>query len=152
MKEFQGDASLGLAPALHCPARLDEATAARVKAVALQAHRALGCVDFSRTDIRLRSDGTPFVLEVNPLPGLSPLDSNFPVMTSAAGLSHAALIQRIVELAMARYRQACPPAPAGPSTGLAPYGVGRVAGGEDDVRERKRTRRPREPLTPVGLR
>lgn len=105
MKEFQGNASLGLAPAFHCPARLDAGAIARAQAAALSAHRALGCVDFSRTDIRLRADGIPFVLEINPLPGLSPLDSNFPVMTSAAGFSHRALIQRIVALAMARHRE-----------------------------------------------
>jgi D-alanine-D-alanine ligase len=104
MKEYQGNASLGLTPALHCPARLDQATTARVQELALRAHRALGCVDFSRTDIRLRKDGTPFILEINPLPGLSPWDSNFPIMTTAAGLSHHALIQRIVALATARYR------------------------------------------------
>ena len=103
IKEFQGDAARGLAPSLHCPARLNGPTSAQVQDVALRAHRALGCVDFSRTDIRLRADGTPFVLEINPLPGLSPLESNFPMMTTAAGISHHALIQRIVELAMARY-------------------------------------------------
>ena len=103
MKEFQGNASLGLAPTLHCPARLDEATTANVHHAALRAHRALGCADLSRTDIRLRADGTPFILEINPLPGLSPLESNFPIMTTAAGIAHETLIQRIVDLAMARY-------------------------------------------------
>lgn len=103
MKEFQGNTSMGLAPALHCPARLEPSTAARVQSIALGAHRALGCLDFSRTDIRLRPDGTPFVLEVNPLPGLNPLDSNFTAMTAAAGLSHQAIIQRIVALAAARH-------------------------------------------------
>jgi D-alanine-D-alanine ligase len=108
MKEFQGNASMGLAPTLRCPAPLDAPTAARVRETALAAHRALGCVDLSRTDIRLRADGTPFVLEVNPLPGLSPLDSNFPIMTAAAGISHEALTQRIVDLAMARYTRVPP--------------------------------------------
>jgi D-alanine-D-alanine ligase len=108
MKEFQGDASQGLVPALHCPARLDAETTARVQDVARRAHRALGCTDLSRTDIRLRKDGTPFVLEINPLPGLSPLDSNLPMMTAAAGLSHPALIQRIVTLAMIRYGRLLP--------------------------------------------
>ena len=136
MKEFQGNATLGLAPALHCPARLDPDTTAQIQAMALQAHRALGCVDFSRTDIRLRTDGLPFVLELNPLPGLSPLESNFPVMTTAAGLSHDALIQRIVELAMARYSHKTSPAvgreerastqPQEPSTSSA-LAVSRVA-------------------------
>lgn len=119
VKEFQGDSAMGLAPALHCPARLTPQTAAGVQRVAMRAHRALGCVDFSRTDVRLRADGTPFVLEVNPLPGLSPLDSNFPVMTSAAGLSHQALIQRIVELAMIRYHQSSIVRPQEPSTSSA---------------------------------
>lgn len=102
MKEFQGNTSLGLNPALHCPARLDAETTAKVQALAVQAHRALGCRDLSRTDIRLSREGVPYVLEINPLPGLSPWDSNFPVMTAAAGLTHEALILRIVELAMER--------------------------------------------------
>jgi D-alanine-D-alanine ligase len=104
MKEFQGNASLGLNPTLHCPARLDDATTARIQDVARQVHRVLGCRDLSRTDIRLSADGTPYVLEVNPLPGLSPWESNFPIMTNAAGLSHETMIQRIVELAMVRHQ------------------------------------------------
>jgi D-alanine-D-alanine ligase len=103
MKEFQGDEAQGLNPALHCPARLDAATTGRAQELALRAHRVLGCRDLSRTDIRLRADGTPFVLEVNPLPGLSACESNFPIMAAAAGISHAALIQRIVALAATRY-------------------------------------------------
>ena len=135
MKEFQGNTSMGLVPMLHCPARLEDAVAAKVRQTALAAHRALGCLDFSRTDIRLSADGTPFVLEINPLPGLSPLDSNFPVMTTTAGISHEALIQRIVHLSTVRYRQALapncgreasqvPPQEPPPSNGLA---VSRVA-------------------------
>jgi D-alanine-D-alanine ligase len=120
MKEFQGNASMGLTPALHCPARLDAAAAARVQDLALRAHRALGCNDFSRTDIRLRADGTPFVLEINPLPGLSPVDSNFPIMTAAAGLSHAALIQRIVSLALARYGRGAARRPIQPAADTHP--------------------------------
>ena len=108
MKEFQGNASLGLTPNLHCPARLPDAMTARVQEIAVRAHRALGCRDLSRTDIRLSPDGTPYVLEVNPLPGLSPLDGNFPIMTSAAGFRHEAMIQRIVALAMQRYQLSAP--------------------------------------------
>ena len=119
MKEYQGNAALGLTPALHCPARLDAATAAWVQALAWRAHRVLGCRDLSRTDIRLRPDGSPFVLEVNPLPGLSPVDSNFPIMAQAIGLSHAQLIQRIAELAMARGEHPAPAA-AGRAVGGCP--------------------------------
>ncbi len=93
---------LQLTPELYCPARLDGPVTARVQELALRTHRAVGCEDFSRTDIRLRSDGEPFVLEINPLPGLSPVDSNFPLMGRAAGLSYDALIRRIAELAFER--------------------------------------------------
>ena len=137
MKEFQGDAVRGLNPSLHCPARLDHATTARVHDVALRAHRALGCLDLSRTDIRLRADGTPFVLEINPLPGLSPLESNFPVMTASAGISHDALIQRIVAIAMSRYGRT----PQSQSPACAAGAAGR--------REGQTVSRPQEPPTSV---
>lgn len=55
-----------------CPAPVDEATELLLKRTALAAFRALGCVDVGRVDIRLGSDGVPYVLEVNALPGLSP--------------------------------------------------------------------------------
>ncbi len=103
MKEFQGNAALGLVPRLLCPAPLEPARVEEIQGIARRAHQALGCADLSRTDIRLRADGRPYILEVNPLPGLSPFDSNFPFMASAAGLTHDALIQRIVTLAMARH-------------------------------------------------
>ena len=109
MKEYQGDAQLGLNPAFHCPARLDPKTAARVQAVALRAHRLLGCRELSRTDIRLSRDGVPFILEVNPLPGLDPLESNLPIMTTAAGIDHAALLHDLVEMAVGRCRQTAQP-------------------------------------------
>ena len=104
MKEYQGDEALGLDPVFHCPARLSPALTTCVHDMALRAHRALNCWDVSRTDIRLHKDGTPFVLEVNPLPGLDPLESNLPIMTHAAGISHAELINRLVELAIERVR------------------------------------------------
>ena len=53
MKEFQGNKEMGLEPTFHCPARLDKETEERVKEASLRTHRALGCFDISRTDIRL---------------------------------------------------------------------------------------------------
>lgn len=106
MKEYQGNEALGLNPRFLCPARFSPELAARVHQVALRAHHALGCHDVSRTDIRVRSDGVPFVLEINPLPGLDPFESNFPIMTNAAGISYDALINRLVDLALTRQQRA----------------------------------------------
>lgn len=105
MKEYQGDEPLGLNPRFFCPARLDKELIELVKDVALRAHRALGCQDVSRCDIRLSNDGVPYVLEVNSLPGLDPKESNLPLMAKAAGLSYAVLINTILESAINRNKR-----------------------------------------------
>ena len=96
MKEFQGNAEFGLVPEFHCPARLDKETEELVKDVALKTHQAVGCFDISRTDIRLSKDGIPYVLEINPLPGLNPTESNFPIMAYAAGMKYEDIIEAIL--------------------------------------------------------
>lgn len=96
MKEYQGNAELGLTPTFHCPARLDKDTENKVREAALKTHRAVGCFDLSRTDIRLSEDNIPYVLEINPLPGLDPEESNFPIMAYAAGMGYSDLIEAIL--------------------------------------------------------
>ena len=96
MKEHQGNIELGLTPTFHCPARLDKETETRVKEIALRTHHAVGCFGISRTDIRLSKDNIPYVLEINPLPGLNPKESNFPLMAYAAGIKYEDLIEAIL--------------------------------------------------------
>lgn len=103
MKEYQGNEELGLAPEFYCPARLDNGIARKVKEMAYKAHRILGCKDISRVDIRLNKENVPYVLEVNPLPGLDPKESNFPVVTKAYGMDYNRLIGTILKLAISRY-------------------------------------------------
>lgn len=103
MKEFQGNAELGLVPTFHCPARLDKEVERMIKETALRTHRAVGCSDISRTDIRLDESGVPYVLEINPLPGLDPKESNFPAMAYAAGMKYEDLINAILKSASERF-------------------------------------------------
>ena len=104
MKEFQGNHELGLVPEFYCPARLDKQVELEVKDVALRTHRAVGCLDISRTDIRLDKFNVPYVLEINPLPGLDPKESNFPLMAYAAGMKYEDLIEAILISASERNR------------------------------------------------
>ena len=104
MKEYQGNKDLGLTPTFHCPARLDRDTEEMVKEAALKTHRAVGCLDISRTDIRLDKNNVPYVLEINPLPGLDPNESNFPIIAYAAGMKYEDLIEAIVSSASERKR------------------------------------------------
>jgi D-alanine-D-alanine ligase len=104
MKEFQGNEDLGLVPTFHCPARLNEDTLSLIQEAALRTHQAIGCFDISRTDIRLSQDNIPYVLEINPLPGLDPKESNFPIMAYAAGMKYEDLIESILMSAFHRRR------------------------------------------------
>jgi len=104
VKEYQGINPLYPDPQFYCPARLSKTQEEKVKKAALKAHQVLGCLDVSRVDIRLSSDSIPYVLEVNPLSGLDPEESNLTRMAEAAGMSYPDLINGILESALERYQ------------------------------------------------
>lgn len=84
-----------------CPAPLSPQLEKRVREVALLSYRLMDCRDYARVDIRLSPDGTPYVLEINANPDISP-DAGMPRSAAAAGLSYPQLIDRIAELAFSR--------------------------------------------------
>lgn len=84
-----------------CPANLDTKTKRRVEEAAIKSYAALGCRDYARVDIRLSSNGIPFVIEVNPNPDISS-DSGFARAASAVGISHSELLYRITKFAVGR--------------------------------------------------
>lgn len=86
-----------------CPAPLSAEETALLQATALRACRALGCLDVARVDLRLDDEGVPNVLEVNPLPGMTPGFSDLPRMAEVAGMAYAELVNRILEAALERY-------------------------------------------------
>ena len=104
VKEYQGNASLYLNPTFHCPAILKPNLGEKIKLLACRAYRSLGCLDFARIDFRITKFGQPFCLEVNPLPGLDPYESNLTFMANAAGFGYEKLIQRILTYARRRYK------------------------------------------------
>jgi len=83
------------------PARIDEDLAARLQMLALSAHRLLGLRDYSRSDFIVTADRRPYLLEINSLPGLTPV-SLFPDACAVVGISFEALIDRLVGYALAR--------------------------------------------------
>jgi D-alanine-D-alanine ligase len=84
-----------------CPADFNAATTKRVQDAALGAFKAIGGRDYSRVDVMVRSDGSPVVLEVNTLPGMTET-SLLPKAAAVAGMNFAQLCQRMVELALKR--------------------------------------------------
>lgn len=82
-----------------CPAELDEATTRAVQQAALAAHRALGIEIYSRVDVLLDSNGRPFVLEANTIPGMTET-SLLPKSAAAAGIPFPELCLRIAEASL----------------------------------------------------
>jgi len=85
-----------------CPAQLGQGVLQDIADSSLRAFEALGCRDFARMDFRISPDGTPYFLEVNPLPGLNPKSGDLPIMARKVGWNYEALISAIIGAALQR--------------------------------------------------
>jgi D-alanine-D-alanine ligase len=81
------------------PAELDPTVQAEVERLALATYRALGCTGFGRVDFILDAAGTPWVLELNTIPGLTET-STMPMAAEAAGLSFEDLVDAVTRMAL----------------------------------------------------
>ena len=77
-----------------CPANVTEKEYEEMAAMALTVHRMLGLAVYSRTDFILDENGTPWCLEVNTLPGLTPA-SLVPKEAAAVGIAYDDLCDTI---------------------------------------------------------
>ena len=64
--------------------------------------RRMGCVDMARVDFRIDRSGKPYLLEINPLPGLSPFYSIFPFQAQACGYTAESVVKFLLDNAMKR--------------------------------------------------
>lgn len=87
-----------------CPAPLDGGTARAIRDIALRAHRSLGLEVYSRVDVLLRSDGSPFVLETNTIPGMTET-SLLPKAAAVGGVGFLSLVEEICLLSLRRFRK-----------------------------------------------
>lgn len=85
-----------------CPAPLDAETTRMIQDTALRAHRALGLEVYSRVDILLHPDGSPFVLETNTIPGMTET-SLLPKAAAAGGVGFLELCEEIAVLSLRRF-------------------------------------------------
>jgi D-alanine-D-alanine ligase len=92
-----------------CPPILDEKTISKMKEIAARIYTALECRDFSRIDFRLSQDGRPWFIEINPLPGLAPGYSDYPMLADFCGMDYRSLVLGVLNCALKRYgmREVC---------------------------------------------
>jgi D-alanine-D-alanine ligase len=82
--------------------RVKESDAAQCAEVALGAWRALGCRDGGRVDLKMDDGGKVNFLEVNPMAGLHPVDSDLPILSRMEGIDYDHLIGMIMNSAISR--------------------------------------------------
>jgi D-alanine-D-alanine ligase len=91
-----------------CPAKLTALELKKVDKTVRDTFTALGCRDVARIDLRLAPDGTVYVIEVNPLPGLTPDFSDLCSIAKVAGMDYRMLIGEILAGSIKRYREKKP--------------------------------------------
>jgi len=98
VKDVVPEAPIFTAPPLMPPHRLQE-----LENIALAIKQEFGLLDAFRFDVRCDAAGQPYVLEINPLPGLTPGYSDLPRMVELYGETYESLIAQILEAAARRW-------------------------------------------------
>ncbi|MCW2795088.1 D-alanine--D-alanine ligase family protein [Nocardioides sp.] len=83
------------------PADLTPALTAELRDLASRAFEAVGCEGLARVDFFVQPDNSLVVNEINTMPGFTPT-SMFPQMWAASGVAYPALVDRLIQLALAR--------------------------------------------------
>ncbi len=90
------------------PVKMEKSILTVIEKMSLKTFQLLGCRDFARIDFRVSKDGIPYMLEINPLPGLGDY-SDFVIMAQKMGWTHASLIVAVFNAALERCKL-CPSA------------------------------------------
>lgn len=83
----------------HCPSGLDPEREQRLRALSLDAFRAVGASGWGRVDLMLDAAGAPVLLEINTVPGMTD-HSLVPMAARVAGLDFDRLTLRILETSL----------------------------------------------------
>lgn len=86
----------------HCPAEIPKEMEQDLIRLSKTIFLALGCRDFARIDFRADEAGKLYFIEINPLPGLAPHYSDYPMLAEFCGVSHEELVYAVLRAGAAR--------------------------------------------------
>jgi len=89
------------------PVKIKKSILDKIEEASLRTFRILGCRDFARIDFRVSRDGIPYMLEINPLPGLGDY-SDLIIMAQKLGETHQGLIAAVFNAALERCHLCAP--------------------------------------------
>ncbi len=84
---------------LHIPARISEKDSDRIRDIAIQAYRDMGCKGFARVDFFLQDNGTVVLNEINTIPGFTRI-SMYPKLMENLGMTQEYLVDKLLEQAI----------------------------------------------------
>jgi len=85
-----------------CPAELSPKLEREIVRLSKKVFLALGCRDFARIDFRLDETGKLYFIEINPLPGLAPHYSDYPMLAEFCGVEYDDLVGSVLRAGAAR--------------------------------------------------
>ena len=85
-----------------CPPELPEETLHEMTQTARKVYEIMNCHDFARMDFRLSKTGKLYFIEINPLPGLAPEYSDYPMLAAFCGMPYDTLVLEILKAAAKR--------------------------------------------------
>jgi D-alanine-D-alanine ligase len=88
-----------------CPAPLTPPELKAVERAARESFLALECRDVARVDLRMDATGQVYVIEINPLPGLTPDYSDLVLIAKAAGMDYRTIVAEILAGGVKRLRE-----------------------------------------------
>ncbi len=79
-----------------CPAEINIDLEQEMVRLAKKVFSVLECRDFARVDFRVDEAGRIYFIEINPLPGLAPHYSDYPMIAEFCGVSHEDLVYSVL--------------------------------------------------------
>ena len=89
---------------LEIPAKLPAKVIKEIRQTAIHVYKALCCQGMARVDFFVQANGRVLVNEINTIPGFTKI-SMYPKMWEASGISYSKLIDRLIRLALERFRR-----------------------------------------------
>lgn len=78
-----------------------------ISEIALDTYNILDCHDYGRVEVKVDSENNPYVLELNPNPSINK-GNRVPLVAEMIGLDYPAFIEKIIALAIKRYKDRPP--------------------------------------------
>jgi len=74
----------------------------KIKKSAYEVFKCFNLKDIARIDMRIDKENTVYIIEINPIPGLNPIDSELPILAYKNNFSYQNIIENIIKETMKR--------------------------------------------------